>query len=441
MKKRMTKLKLVLMTLLLMFSVFAVDHGALTGPAVAQAATKKASISTKKMTIPVGKVKSGDYWTDINTWERGVAQKLTVKNSIKGATYSFTSSDKKVVTIGKDGGYLTGVSAGTATITCKQTYQKKTTVVGTCKVTVKKSTFKAYADLGSDGDLGNSLVAVGNGEYDFYAAYAGYEAFFYIGYRNPSAKYTLKSNSADFTIKEVKYTDKQTSEFAGVDYSYGYKYNAKKAGVYTVTVEETYNKKTRKLGSFKVEAKDTYVEPEEIQLRMGGAESVMNYLYYSNADTRYYFTVENFDEAKPESNVLALGYEEYDTEKTMLVMFGQVPGTATVTVRKGSNTGDVIGTIKVKVYEAVCEDIILENNELTTYVGDSYFNIYFELEPYDTTDKVTIESDKPEILKVEYSEENGYVYTPLKAGVANVTIKCGTKSAVVKVTVTEEETW
>ena len=413
MEKRMTKLKLVLMAMLLMFGVIMANQGVFSNVKVAQAATKKTTISTTKMTIPVGKLKSGVYWTDIKTWDRGVAQKLTVKNSVKGATYTFTSSDKKVVTIGKSGGYLTGVKAGTATITCKQTYNKKTTVVGTCKVTVKKANMISYNDLGSDGGLGNPVVAVGDGVYDFYSWFAGMDAFYYIGYRNPSAKYTFKSNSADFTMEEVKYSGGETAEYAGVDYSYGYKYTAKKAGVYTITVQETYNKKTTKLGSFKVEAKDTYVEAEEVQLRMGDSASVFSYVYFTNPETMYYFNIENYDSSNPESNVLGLGYDDYDTEKAYLLLFGQVPGTATVTVRKGSETGDVIGTLKVKVYEATCQDIILDSNELTTYVGDEYFYVYYELDPYDTTDKVTFESDNPEVLKVEYTEYDGWKYTPL----------------------------
>ena len=437
MKKQMTKWKLVLMTALLMLGMIVLSQGIFTSE-TAQAATKKTSISTTKMTIPIGKLKSGIYWTDVKTWDRGVAQKLTVKNSIKGATYSFTSSDKKIVTIGKNGGYLTGVSAGSATITCKQTYKKKTTVVGTCKVTVKKANFVSYSDLSSGYD---SEVPVGKGEYDFYSSYAGMDAFYYIGYRNPSAKYTFKSNSTDFSMEEVKYSGGETAEFAGVDYSYGYKYEAKKAGTYTITVQETYNKKTRKLGSFKVVVKDTYVESEEIQLRIGDSVSVFNYVYYTNPNAMYHFSVDNFDDSKPEGNVLGLGYEDYDTEKAYLLLFGQVPGTATVTVRENNEAGKVIGTLKVKVYEAACEDIVLESNEYTTYVGDEYFYLYYELQPYDTTDKVTIESDDPTVLKVEYSEYGYWVYTPLKVGTANLTIKCGSKSAVAKVTVTEEEVW
>lgn len=53
---------------------------------------------------------------------------------------------------------------------------------------------------------------------------------------------------------------------------------------------------------------------------------------------------------------------------------------------------------------------------------------------------MTIESDNPSVLKVEYDEySEEWVYTPLKAGKANVTIKCGSKSATCKVVVTEEE--
>ena len=148
----------------------------------------------------------------------------------------------------------------------------------------------------------------------------------------------------------------------------------------------------------------------------------------------YFFTIEDYDESKPENNVISLIRDDES-----LVISGQVPGTAKVTVREGSNTGTVIGTMNVKVYLPLCEDIVLESNEVTTYVGDVLFLVYFALEPYDTTDIVTIETDAPEILKVEYDEYQGWVYNPLKAGTANVTIKCGDKTAVCEVTIVEEE--
>ncbi len=434
MGKRKTNLKLVLMTMLLVFSVIMLNQGTFSDVKVAQAATKKASISATKLTIPVGKLSKGDHWQDVKTWDRGVAEKLTVKNKVKGATYTFTSSDKKIVTVAKDGGYLTGVKAGTATITCKQTLNKKTTVVGTCKVTVKKANMVSYTYSGSDGHV----VAIGEGQYDYYSWYAGMDAFYYIGYRNPSAKYTLKTNSADFTMEEAKFTDKQAEEFAGLAYVYGYKYNAKKAGVYTVEVEETYNKKTTKLGSFKVEVKDTYVDSEEYNLRKGDTMNVFSFVHFAKPNTMYYFTVENYDSSKPESNVATLWYDDYDTEREYLLLKGQVPGNATVTVREGSETGNVIGTIKVKVYEAVCENILVYS-DATTYVGDEYFYFYYELQPYDTTDEVTFESDNPDVLKVVFDEYNGWEFKPLKVGTANVTIKCGSKTEVTKVTVVESE--
>ena len=193
----------------------------------------------------------------------------------------------------------------------------------------------------------NPIVAVGDGDYDFYSYYAGIDAFYYIGYRNPSAKYTFTSDSKNFTMEEVKFDagNSDEEEFAGVSYVYGYKYKAKKAGVYTITVKETYNKKTTKLGSFKVEVKDAYVDENVVELRVGDIMDAFYYVYYTKADTMYFFTIEDYDESKPENNVISLIQDDES-----LVISGQVPGTAKVTVREGSNTGTVIGTMNVKVY-------------------------------------------------------------------------------------------
>jgi hypothetical protein len=70
-------------------------------------------------------------------------QMLEVYSPVKKATYSFTTSDKSVVTVKTKGtkAYLTGLKAGTAKITCNQKLNGKTTKVGTCKVTVKNPVF------------------------------------------------------------------------------------------------------------------------------------------------------------------------------------------------------------------------------------------------------------------------------------------------------------
>lgn len=222
----------------------------------AEAATKDAAISATEMTIPIGKMDSKLYWS-INEYELSNAQKLTVKNAVKGATYQYTSSDTKVATISKEGGYLTGLKAGSATITCTQVYKSKKTTIGKCKVTVKNAglTVNEY----------ENEFSVGDGGYDLTHYFACSEPLFNITYRNPKATYILTSSSKNFSIKSIKYDasmvkDMTSNEeyqavvkdYIGKRYIYGYKYTAAKAGTYTVTVKETYNNKTKTLGSFKV---------------------------------------------------------------------------------------------------------------------------------------------------------------------------------------------
>lgn len=402
---------------------------------VAEAAAKKASISTTKVTIPVGKMSSKVYWNE-NSWELGNAQKLTVKNAVKGATYQFTSSNTKIVKIGKSGGYLTGLKAGSATITCTQTYKNKKSTVGKCKVTVKNASLITSEY--------NKEFAVGKGGFDLADYYAGEDSLFNIVYRNPNASYTLTSDSKDFSIKEVKYdaskakdvTDSKEyqtvlEDYIGDRYFYGCQFTAEKAGNYTVTVKETYNKKTKTLGSFKVEIKDTGIAESKKDMLLGDSLEALTLLNYTKENTQYYFEVKGYNEAAPDNNVLGLS-----NDGSTLYLYALKAGTAEVTVREGSDQGTVIGTVTVTVSEAPCQGINVDP-EFTAYVGEE-FNIYYELDPWDTTDKVTIESDNPDVLKVEYNqEEDNWVYSPLKTGEANVTIKCGNQSAKCKVVVEE----
>jgi uncharacterized protein YjdB len=118
-------------------------------------------------------------------------------------------------------------------------------------------------------------------------------------------------------------------------------------------------------------------------------------------------------------------------------IYANKAGTAVVTVREESEQGPVIGTVTFVVKEEPCQSITLDSEEATAYVDD-YFDVYFSLDPWDTTDKVTIESDNPDVLKVEYNEEEeSWEYTAIKTGEANITVKCGNQSATCKVTVEE----
>ncbi|OPJ56120.1 hypothetical protein [Clostridium oryzae] len=434
MKKSKIKVTRLLISTMLCWAL-AVGNFFIPGTA-AHAAAKKTTISSTEMTIPIGKMNGKVYWNK-NSWQLSNAQKLSVKNPLKEANYQFTSSNSKVIKISKAGGYVTGLRAGNATITCTQIYKKKKTTVGKCKVIVKNVAL-IISDYGND-------FSVGSDGFDLTHYYNSLDPLFSIAYRNPNATYTLKSDSEKFSIKEIKYdaskvkavTDNKEyqdvlKDFIGDRYFYGYKFTAKKAGTYKITVKETYNKKTKTLGSFKVVIKDTSIAEAKQDMLLGDSVNVLSLLNYIKKNTSYYFNIKDYDETNPDNNVLVLknnGSEEY--------LYANKAGTAEVTVREGSEQGEVIGTVSIVVSEAPCHGITLEQDEYTTYVGDD-FDIYYELDPDDTTDKVTIESDNPDVLKVEYDqEEERWVYTPLKAGEANVTIKCGDQSVVCKVAVEE----
>lgn len=403
---------------------------------VVEAAAKKATLSATEMTVPVGKLNSKVYWNK-DSWQLSNAGSLTVKNKVKGATYQFTSSNTKIVSIGKDGGNLTGVKAGSATITCTQTLKNKKTTVGKCTVTVKNAGFTV-----SEYD---NILSIGSGEFDLKSYYGSQEPLFNITYRNPNATYTVTSSSKDFTIKVIKQDASKAKEltddkgyqevledYIGKGYFYGYQYTAKKAGTYTITIKETYNKKTKTVGSFKLEVKDTSIAEEKVDLLLGNNMDVFTLINYTKADIVYYFIIKDYDETNVDNNVLQL----YSVGSG-LSLYANKTGTAEVTVREGSVEGTVIGTVTVVVSEAKCQSITIDEEEYTTYVGDN-FSIYYDLEPYETTDKVIIESDNPDILKVEYIPEyEEWIYTPLKVGEVKITIKCGDKTEVCTVIVEE----
>lgn len=90
---------------------------------LAQAAPKKMKLSTKKVTVKVGKY-----------------QKVKVKNAPKKAKITWTSKNKKIATVKR--GKITGKKKGNTKIICKVVYKKnkkKVTKKFTVKVTVKKA--------------------------------------------------------------------------------------------------------------------------------------------------------------------------------------------------------------------------------------------------------------------------------------------------------------
>ena len=258
------KLFVFMMALMLVLPVF-------SGLEV-QAAAKPSLSETKKV------IGIGSYGEYVNEYpapyysKKFTKYQISVVNSKKGATYTFSSSNKKVATVkgSKTTGYITGVKAGTAKITVKQKLKGKTTVVGTCTVTVKNASAKASEETAM------SLLSVGAGAY--YSA-DGSDAICLITNRNPEAKYTFESNSKNFEMNEIK-TD--NTSWGDSYFIFGQSYIAKEPGTYTVTVKETYKKKTRTLGKIKVKVYENALQEENLTVSLGQTLNLKNQLKYYN---------------------------------------------------------------------------------------------------------------------------------------------------------------
>ena len=104
---------------------------------------------------------------------------IKIKNKQKKASYSITSSNKKVATVSKKG-VVKGVSAGKAKIVVNQILKKKKTKIATLTVNVKK------AVLDEDVDRNRELTNQ-------------------PGFHNRSTHFILSEN-IDFINKKAKYT-------------------------------------------------------------------------------------------------------------------------------------------------------------------------------------------------------------------------------------------
>ena len=100
-------------------------------------AAAKATLQTNSVTIKVKET-----------------SKIVLNSKYSKATYSYKSSDSKVATVSKSG-TITGIKAGSASITVSETYKKKTTTVGKVAVTVRPA-------LDREAMIARSLVSTGN---------------------------------------------------------------------------------------------------------------------------------------------------------------------------------------------------------------------------------------------------------------------------------------
>ncbi len=368
---------------------------------VANAATKP-SIQAK-MTIGAGSIVSNfDYYSkeDKHT--------LNVSNSVKKATYSFTSSNNNIVKVKASGttAYITGVKAGSATITCNQKLSGKTTKVGTCTVTVKNSTVSQ--DFVPVVSMGTSAL---NEPIEF-------------SYRNNDAIYTYVSNNKNFSMKE------SLSQFDGM-YFIKHSLTAKAPGTYSVTVKETYNKITRTVGTIKFTVKKATMSGDT-SVDLGSPMWAFELMNNSRADVNYLFVQED-------EEIVDL----YNEDKTVYLK-GLKVGTTTVTIYENTSTPDkskLVGTCKITVKEVVLKDLECDFYETELYVGDDPIGLYISKDPYNAPGDITVTSSDTKVVTVSQPEEDGScVITPVGAGTATITITCGDIKKTQEITVYDEDT-
>lgn len=377
-------------------------------------AAKKAALSETKKTIGVGTYGEGNFYFH----KAKTKYCVTVKNAQKGAAYAFVSSNKKVVTVKKSGtkGYLTGVKAGTATVTVKQTLKGKTTTVGKCKVTVKNATVSATENANETLGMGDN-VQIGGAERD---------AICYIKYLNPDATYTYKSNDSNLKMTQVK-ADAEWAVGKGY-FCYAQKYTAQKPGTYTVTLQEKYKGKTRNVGKFKVIIHDTVIQ-DSLEMYTGEQSELGRLVQYYMGNY-----VAETDDA---SDAVLKAVEKDGVYYLEGVSAGEVEVKfyyADANMQKK----DYIGSCKVKVTEVKVKDIQAEDT-FKTYVGEyGSFDDLFAL--------VTDPEDMPYYGNVEFTSSDEKVikitedsFEAVGEGKATLTAKVGDITKKIEVTVVSED--
>lgn len=231
--------------------------------------TKKPTLSATKMNISLGA--KGTHKIN-NTFSQGVHQ-ITIQNPVKGAKYVCTSSNKKVLSVKTKNNKinLTGVSAGSATITCKQTLKGKTTVVGKAKIIVHNA--KAVFVDPSNWNLGiyrREFSAISNGN-------SGLGIQYYS--TDDKVNYTFQVDKKGLTVKDEKAYNSDANNMINL--------YPTKGGVFKVTVTQTYEKKKKTIGSISLNFKEPNIHKTQ-ELYVDSAVSIADIMDYYSFEREYY---------------------------------------------------------------------------------------------------------------------------------------------------------
>ena len=313
-------------------------------------------------------------------------------------TYIFKASNPKVVGV-TNYTNLIGLSAGSSDVTVYAKYKGKTRKLGTINVIVVEAEM----------NIKDKTIAIWDGDEN------NGELPFDMQYVNGSATYTYSSSNP----KIVK-VNKEYGYFWGINY-----------GKATITVNETYNNKTRKVGSVTVTVSHAVIEPseraDEIYVNhlfgiysQGAATNIINILYknkkakysYESANENIISIVPDYNDELNVINVVSLG-------ETSLTVYEEYKG-----IKKK------VGMINITVKEPILTGIEFHHSIIdlfeTIYIGKDYsgwrlwdFIDHIPLLANDVPE-TTFSSSNDEIVKVV----DGYL-VPVSKGTAKIIATCG----------------
>lgn len=330
---------------------------------------------------------------------------LSVSNTVKNATYSFTSSNTKILEVKASGTkvYLTGLAAGTATITCNQKLNGKTTKVGTCKVTVMNSTL--YENFVPELSIGTKSLALA--EYN---------------YRNNDAVYTYVSDSKNFSITE-SFSTFDDMQFIKQTYT------AKAAGTYNITIKETFNKNTRVVGKLQFVVKNPSVD-KDYSLEMGTETNAYEIMNNEKVGGNYLFVSED-------SSIVEVAMKGLNTN-----LLTKKVGTTKINVYDNTKTADaskLIGTCSIIVQEVELDELCYDFSKTEVYLDDDTITVEVSKSPENAPGTIEVISSDPKVAKVSTNEDGVFKITSVSAGTVTITIKCGDITETETITVIDEE--
>lgn len=352
---------------------------------------------------------------------KGETYRLVVQGFHPDAKYSFSTKDTSILSVKTEGpyGYLTGKKAGTATVTCKQTYQGKTTTVGSIQIQVVEPLDKKDLEKEWTYSLGR------------------YRVMSIIPYPKTGATYTFHTNKEGLTIKQ----DAEL-EFYSVASDI---VNATKIGTYQVTIKETYKGKTTNLGRYTVSVvKDKNNYETRTEVTYGAGELLEAYslvkdciepiTFHLDYDKNYFIV----DRSQSNKNTRLIPIKTGDT----IITVSRYTDTLSTPEKY-----EKIGEVTVHIVEKELEQLETKTDEIPMYVGQTleWGEIRDELivSPSQGVDTeyvlFNLEATNKNMLSFQRNGSPGMDMTALQEGTTTITIQGNNKCVKLKVVVLESK--